>query len=954
MEFQKRGLPHCHILLTFDKASKIRNSKQIDNIVRAELPDKEKEPLLHELVKKHMIHGPCGVHNPIFPCMKNDRCTKKFPKSYNGHTMIDEKGYPIYRRRESTSVVLIQKVEIDSRWVVPYNPYLLLKYQAHINIEVCNHKKAVKYLFKYVNKGADSATGIISTTSVDRRDEIKCYLDSRYISASEACWRIFEFNLHRRFPPVTRLQYHLPGEHMVFFKENGSINSILTSDKSAKSMLTEWFVANRAYSNARELAYMEFPLHFVWNKRKTSWTPRKRGTSIGRLPYAHPASGERYFLRMLLGKIRGPTSYEDLRTIDGILHPTFKAACIAMGLLGDDNEWHMAIEEASKWATANKLRCLFTIILMFCEVIDPRRLWDSHWKSLCDDYEWRLKKDNPDLIINISCSDLKNQALLDIEEIMLKNGRTLREFPSLPFPKASMRIRMQNTLIFEETNYNIVDLAKESIELEENLNEEQQSIYNAVLASCAINDGQLFFVYGGGGTGKTYLWEALITKLRSQKKIVLAVASSGIAALLLQGGRTAHSRFKIPLDITEFSSCSISRGSRLAELIEATDLIIWDEAPMTSRFAFDAVDRTFRDLLQLKDPEVKEKPFGGKVVVLGGDFRQILPVVPKGNRQHIVGASLHKSNLWHNCKIYLLKKNMRLQNSFCDSERAFAQWILDIGNGDIEGLSLNNECDNDWIKIPQDLLIGPDHDIHDLIDVIYQDFDKRGSDPNYLKSRAILASRNDEVDDINDQILEAQPGVAKVYYSADTKVAISDEGALDDCLYTTEFLNSLQCSGLPSHCLKLKIGSPIMLLRNLNQNIGLCNGTRLIVRKLGERVIEAEIVTGRNIGLCVPLPRILMSSEKDDLPFVLKRRQFPVRLAFAMTINKSQGQTLDKIGLYLQTSVFSHGQFYVAVSRASSRDSLKILLEEQTDVPYGYTRNIVYKEVLQSVLEHAL
>ena len=112
------------------------------------------------------------------------------------HTTIDEKGYLVYRRREGAPTVLIGDVEIDSHQVVPYNPHLLLRYQAHINVEVCNYKKAVKYLFKYVNNGSDSASGIISSTLEHKHDEIKCYLDSRYISASKACWRIFEFNLH--------------------------------------------------------------------------------------------------------------------------------------------------------------------------------------------------------------------------------------------------------------------------------------------------------------------------------------------------------------------------------------------------------------------------------------------------------------------------------------------------------------------------------------------------------------------------------------------------------------------------------------------------------------------------------------------------------------------------------------------------------------------------------------
>jgi hypothetical protein len=132
----------------------------------------------------------------------------------------------------------------------------------------------------------------------------------------------------------------------------------------------------------------------------------------------------------------------------------------------------------------------------------------------------------------------------------------------------------------------------------------------------------------------------LLEKVRSNGNIALAVASSGIAALLLPGGRTAHSCFKIPINIHEDSTCSIKHGSDLASLLQITKLIIWDEAPMTNRHAFEAVDRTLKDIMKAVDPLLEEKPFGGKVIVFGGDFRQILPVIVRGSREDIIGACL--------------------------------------------------------------------------------------------------------------------------------------------------------------------------------------------------------------------------------------------------------------------------------------------------------------------------
>ncbi len=165
-----------------------------------------------------------------------------------------------------------------------------------------------------------------------------------------------------------------------------------------------------------------------------------------------------------------------------------------------------------------------------------------------------------------------------------------------------------------------------------------------------------------------------------------------------------------------------------------------------------------------------------------------------------------------------------------------------------------------------------------------------------------------------------------------------------DSLYPVEFLNTLQFNGIANHKLELKVGVPILLLRNLNQSIGLCNGTRLIVKRLGQRVIEAEIITGNNVGKRVFIPHIIMSPFGTNWPFVLCHRQFLVRVAFVITINKSQDQTLNNVGVYLLSPVYSHDQQYVAISRVTSSANIKIFNGQGPD---GYMWNVVYKEVLE-------
>ena len=186
IEFQKRGLPHVHLLLFLHPDNKYPSSDDIDHIISAEIPSHENDPELYTLVQNHMVHGPCGILQPKSPCMKEGKCSRFYPKMFHPQTVLDSNGYPIYRRRNDGRTISKNGVIIDNRYIVPYNAKLLRKYQAHINIEWCNQNTSIKYLFKYINKGYDRVTVVVVYDAngalenpITQNDEIKEYVDCR-------------------------------------------------------------------------------------------------------------------------------------------------------------------------------------------------------------------------------------------------------------------------------------------------------------------------------------------------------------------------------------------------------------------------------------------------------------------------------------------------------------------------------------------------------------------------------------------------------------------------------------------------------------------------------------------------------------------------------------------------------------------------------------------------------
>ncbi|KAL4153295.1 hypothetical protein QTP88_001128 [Uroleucon formosanum] len=725
-EWQKRGLPHIHILLWLQHHI---TPDQIDNVICAEIPDPIRDPQLHEIVKCNMIYGPCGCFNRNSPCMKDNACSKHYPKNLIKETQTGDDGYPKYKRRSTDDggfSVNIKGVDIDNRWIVPYNPVLLRSCNAHVNVEYCSLVKSIKYVCKYVNKGSDQASFALE----NEKDEIKTYESGRYISSSEAVWRILEFPIHERFPTVVHLAVHLENGQRVYFNEQNLHDRV---NSPPTTTLLSFFDLCKVDDFAKNLLYPEVPAYYVWDKKKfqrrkrgvnvVGWPDIKREHTLGRVYTVHPNNTECYHLRMLLHEIRGPISFEALKTVNGQVHPTFKSTCKALGLLEDDEHLYAALCQSP-----HKIRDLFTIILVFCQPTKSEEF------------------DN-------------------------------REY-------------------LKETSYDLVALEYVVRNNEESLNDEQKFAYNQIITSVNNNEGRIYFLDTPGGTGKTFLINLILAKVRGTRDITLAVASSGIAATLLEGGRTAHATFKLPLNLTTSVTpfCNISKQSNFAEVLKDTKLIVWDEITMAHKSGVEALNRS------LKDIRGNKRLMGGVTVLLAGDFRQTLPVVPKGTRTVEVKSCLKRSTLWPKINILKLSKNMRVHLGEEKFAGRFADLLLEIGNSDYPSF-------DEMITIPENLCTVVTT-VQDLISKIYQDIAHIHDKPmEWLCERAILTPKNDQAAAINDTPLMSFEGEEKVYTSIDTVVNMDNATN-----YPVEFLNSLKPPGMPYHRLILRVGTSIMLL----------------------------------------------------------------------------------------------------------------------------------------------
>ena len=384
-----------------------------------------------------------------------------------------------------------------------------------------------------------------------------------------------------------------------------------------------------------------------------------------------------------------------MRTLEnGNVCETYQEVCRELGLLRDDQEWQQVLEEASGTQLPAQLRELYVIILMFCQPSNPCSLFNEFWSTWIDDYQQLGRRRGTSLDDN----QLKTMLLLDLELRLHSFEKELAHF-GLPQPTPEDLARVENitstdpVVIREEKDYDVDELRTTVQETVEKFTEEQAAVFETVMEAVREKKPLCAFIDARGGCGKTFIINAILGAVRSLEPggcVALAMATTGIAANLLDMGRTFHSRLKAPLSPHEESTLQISGQSSLAKLVRMSRLLLVDEAPMLDRFQLEALDRSLRDLMGQPD-----KPFGGKIIILAGDFRQCLPVVPGANRAGTVDHCINQSHLWQHFQVLRLTVNMRVRASGDPQLEAFDQWTLQIGNGTQE---------NDTVNIPAEMV----------------------------------------------------------------------------------------------------------------------------------------------------------------------------------------------------------------------------------------------------------
>lgn len=480
-------------------------------------------------------------------------------------------------------------VEIGNEWIVPYKPYLLLRYWYHICFDIVTATTGIKYFFKYVVKGGDMARARVAGV----KSEIERYRNTRYVSAAEATWRMLGYEMISRSPAVTVVHTHLQNEHNIMYPSNATDDERRECADDSVSDLMRYLqrLPLEMFDNLTLLVYFE--TYTITKKKKEDPIPlsappgkwldsygnvvsARRSSHVCQIQFQSPAVGDLFYLRLILHKKPG-RSFTELRTAtppSGIPteYPTFHDAARTQGFVTGQEEFFISMEEAVNLEMPSQLRGLFVTLIL--NGGPAPKMWYDYKDHLIEDFTRTM-----------DVTDATQEALRIIDLKLQHHGKTNVQL-SLPEPT-----HRQTEYQRMRASFHPSEQSQYADTFEPGLTSEQHAVYTAVVTAVRTKQPQPFMIDAPAGTGKSHTERVIAARLRGEGYTVLIVASTGIAALQLHGGWTAHSAFKLPLyeRVVEGAYCDIRNESQRVELIRKCDLIIFDELPMTHRFCIEGL-----------------------------------------------------------------------------------------------------------------------------------------------------------------------------------------------------------------------------------------------------------------------------------------------------------------------------------------------------------------------------
>lgn len=877
IEFQKRGLPHAHILVRLE-GEQPESAVQADQLTSAtyvtacpSLCGICYRCRLSKLVKDHMIHrcypDRCNTgRNPT-------KCKYGFPFSPAPDTRVAEDGFWLLRRMTADALV------------VPYNAQMLLKYECHINVLIAAGHRCILYLRKYLSKGPDLADARLRIESAPTPNAaMDLFYQTRCLSASEAMWASTQFSFNGYWPSVVPIKINLPDQQSIVFDEEDQLEDV-EALLTKKTHIDQYFLRP---PDAEELLFHDFYAQYTVTANDNC---RRRSTPVVPfLRYLNFNDKELFSLYTLL-KHKTARSWGDLRNGSR----SFEEAAIALGVFSSlsSSVSSAVLEDWIERSFPPEKFAQYLATVLVTDTDNFAVLFDHYW-------EYAVPQGSLDIPLS---------ALAAIAKLLYRDGvdviEALQRFPELGELARGLEAPKPEAFFASASARSLVDLPP--------LTSSQSAAVESVIQS--VSSGKrLFYINGMAGTGKTTVLRHIIKKLSFSNLRCVSSAFTGAAALLLPNGVTCHRLFGLPADdnIEGPITSGISPRSLAWKILQEAQVFIIDEISMLHVGFLHAIDGVLRKTSNGNN----QMPFGNKIVILAGDYHQLAPIV-SSTRNSIetatIEASIASSTVFQTFERIILTNPVR-----CD-EPELVEFLSEVAKG--RGSS---EADAPYGRTS--------HAIPSWInrsDELPQAFLNRFPNPTHLQ---YISPFNRSVQVFNDHQLQ--------HYFAEDRITVFDAHYTFPPHFRQrpEDAHQFCRGGVPPHSLRLAVGAPVIIMRNIFVSKGVANGALAFVTELHPHVVTVRMVSGYELTL----PRISFTIKIGNVDII--RHQFPLSLGFAATINRVQGRTCDDLIVDLTQPVFAHGQLYVALSRCRSSRSLLIVS------PTPSVANVVYPDLIHVLL----